>query len=375
MMNITVYVFGVFKDGYSQLPHDHCQQIFQGSLGKEKTNTQIAIHREGDLVYYQYVRWLNSKQYIGLACVLNGVMITDIQQLFAIFEDLVADIVVHGVILEFANTGYITTNVSYLYDYTSEVKRIESLLQTRLNSINHVYKKLPEMDYSADKTLVRRFSLEDGNSAINSAAESYYNICVVKGDGNSADLLSSYSGKLRALNDQNQVLSRENKKLLMRIQDQKAELSTLNKEKKQTAIVSILAIIVVILFAVIYVRLINPSEVTHYETGEFIYYGPIRDKKPHGVGVAIYPEDDKDGRKYYIGKFVNGIRQDTSAMLFYRDGDYYYGTMEGDSWKKGMWYSNSDKSHFEGTFKMNKPYTGWWYDHRRAYKVSYGKSR
>ena len=373
MMNITVYVFGVFKDGYTQLPHDYCQQIFQGSLGKEKTDAQIAIHREGDLMYYQYVKWLNSKQYIGIACVLNGVMITDIQQLFAIFEDLVADIVVHGVILEFANTGYITTSVSYLYDYASEVKRIESLLQTRLNTINYVYKKLPAMDYSADKTLVRKFSLEDGNSAINTAVERYYNICVVKENGNNVDLLSSYSGKLRALNEQNQVLRGENKKLLSKIQDQKTELSTLNKEKKQTAIVSILAIVVVILFAVIYVRLINPSEVTHYETGEFVYYGPIRDKKPHGIGVAIYPENDKDGRKYYIGKFVNGVRQDTAAMLFYQDGDYYYGTMEGDSWKKGMWYSNSDKSHFEGTFKNNKPYTGWWYDHRQAYKVNYGK--
>lgn len=116
-----------------------------------------------------------------------------------------------------------------------------------------------------------------------------------------------------------------------------------------------------------------PSEVTHYETGEFVYYGPLQDGKPNGVGVAIYPANDKDGRKYYIGNFKKGERQDSAAILFYQDGDYYYGQMTGDKWVKGMLYMNSDNSHFVGTFQDNNPYTGNWYDHKKLYRLSKGE--
>ena len=100
----------------------------------------------------------------------------------------------------------------------------------------------------------------------------------------------------------------------------------------------------------------------------------MKNKKPHGVGVAIYPINDKDGRKYYIGRFKNGVRDDTNAILFYQDGDYYYGSMKGDKWDNGMLYMNSDRSHFKGIFAGdNIPYNGIWYDHRKAYSLINGE--
>ena len=103
----------------------------------------------------------------------------------------------------------------------------------------------------------------------------------------------------------------------------------------------------------------------------------MKDGKPNGVGVAVYPTNDKDGRKYYIGNFKKGERQDSAAVLFYQDGDYYYGSMEGDQWGQGMLYMNSDNSHFVGTFQNNNPYTGKWYDHmdsQKSYCLYEGKN-
>lgn len=116
-----------------------------------------------------------------------------------------------------------------------------------------------------------------------------------------------------------------------------------------------------------------PSEVTRYQTGEFIYYGPLKNRKPHGVGLAIYPENDYDGRKYYIGNFDDGERQDDEAVLFYQNGDYFYGSMKGDEWNRGVFFSNSTSSHFEGSFHNNIPYNGTWFTHQKLYDVRDGE--
>jgi len=164
------------------------------------------------------------------------------------------------------------------------------------------------------------------------------------------------------------------------IQKQKEKISSLTIQLTKAKIqqrniigVGVLSLIVLILGIILWNKVLFPSEVTHYETGEFIYYGPIKDNKPHGIGVAIYPSNDKDGRKYYIGNFQNGERQDTAAILFYQDGDYYYGAMKGDKWDKGILYMNSDNSHFEGTFNNNNPYNGAWFDHKLLYKLINGE--
>ena len=91
--------------------------------------------------------------------------------------------------------------------------------------------------------------------------------------------------------------------------------------------------------------------------------------------MAFYPTDDKDGRRYYIGHFVNGERQDSTAMLYYQNGDYFFGTMNGDKFMKGIFYSNSDHSHFEGSFVDNKPYEGTWYNHEESYRLKDGKKK
>ena len=51
-MSISVYLFGKFNQGYSQYPDDYSKKIFDICYQNSKAVSQIAIHRDGDLMYY-----------------------------------------------------------------------------------------------------------------------------------------------------------------------------------------------------------------------------------------------------------------------------------------------------------------------------------
>ena len=78
-MNISVYLFGKFDKGYTQYPDDYSRKIFAVCHQNSKAVSQIAIHRDGDLMYYAYIRNLDDGNYIGLCSVVNGKMITNIE--------------------------------------------------------------------------------------------------------------------------------------------------------------------------------------------------------------------------------------------------------------------------------------------------------
>ena len=88
-MNITTYIFGNFKSGYYQFPTDYTQTVFQIFYNNCKAKTQIAVHRKDDLIYYAYIRKLESSYYIGLCAVLNGSCFKQPHTLFSTFEMIV----------------------------------------------------------------------------------------------------------------------------------------------------------------------------------------------------------------------------------------------------------------------------------------------
>lgn len=104
-MNISVYLFGKFDKGYTQYPDDYSRKIFTVCHQNSKAVCQIAIHREGDLMYYAYIRNLDDGNYIGLCSVVNGKMITNIDGLFSRFENIIESMVKHGYLIRFNEKG------------------------------------------------------------------------------------------------------------------------------------------------------------------------------------------------------------------------------------------------------------------------------
>lgn len=366
---MTSYIFGRFVGSYTQYPDDGQVDVFHHIVANAKAKTQVAIHRDGNLMYYCYLRKFEVDKYIGFCVLLNGTYVENVFQVFRVFEDLITKITYRGNILYFDEKGNLTSNLHQLYKHAEEINLVDVELQTAFSELIKRQPPLPPTDFSVASHTSTTYSVEDDLKEVLHSSLTFGYTYILKENDFNTQKMNAYRSTLKRL-------SRDNEGLKEKCQKISHELMTERTKRRNIVWVGLLGMIVVIMGIILYYKVLFPTEVTHYETGEFVYYGPIEDGKPNGVGVAIYPVNDKDGRKYYIGNFTKGERQDSAAILFYQDGDYYYGSMEGDRWDHGMLYMNSDNSHFVGTFQDNNPYTGKWYDHinsQKSYLLYEGK--
>lgn len=366
-MNSSVYIFANLSSGYTQYPDEKsASTIFQKFYTKAKATTQIAIHRDGNLMYYAYIRKLEQGKYIGLCVLLNGAALTKFEGLFSLFENVISNLVTKGYLIKYNDSGNLIANTEHLYMNREEIDLVAESLKGGFDTMQSTAMKLPPVNYAISSESAKEFVVEDDAKEILKSSYTNGYTYIYKSKGFNTALMNSYQGVLSRV-------SRERDELKSRNVNLSLQLSKVKAQKRNLIWVSVLGGVVLVLALVVWNKVLFPSEVTRYQTELFLYYGPMQNKKPHGEGVAFYPTDDKDGRRYYIGQFVNGERQDSTAMLYYQNGDYFFGTMYGDKFMKGIFYSNSDHSHFEGCFVDNKPYEGTWYNHEESYKLKNGQ--
>lgn len=364
-MNISVYIFGDLSSGYTQYPNDYTQSIFTTFYQNSKATTQIAIHREGDLMYYGYIRKIEEKKYIGLCTVVNGLMITHVDRLFSVFEGMIEYMARNGYLIQFSDQGDITSKMGKLYEIQEEIDYITSCLQVSFDRLQATSRWLPAVNYATTKDSVKNFTIQDDpEEIIKSSYTNGYTI-IYKYKGYDTPQMNSYKGIIRQKQQLANQLNEDNSKL-------KAEVASLKHKQRNTTWVSILGLIAVVLLGVVYVKVLNPSEVTKKNMGQYVYYGPMENGEPNGIGVAIYHANDKDGRLYYYGNFKNGKRIDKNAIMFYKDGSYFKGSMNEDKWLKGLFF-DVEKAHFIGEFKDNSPWNGDWYKHVKEQSIVNGQ--
>lgn len=93
----------------------------------------------------------------------------------------------------------------------------------------------------------------------------------------------------------------------------------------------------------------------------YFWTGEVFEGVPQGRGKIDYYTNDNDNRVTYEGNVEHGIRQDSLAVLTYRNGDSYKGSFENDNFKQGRLTLKNDGVYFEGSFKDNQPWNGKWY--------------
>lgn len=365
-MLASVYLFGELGAGYTQYLDDYSRDIFKEFAKKVKADTQLLVHREDNTVYYVYIRRLHGNKYIGMCYVVSGVLITAYKEIFNIFEKTLDTIVTRGVILEFTENGRITSSLDKLHLCKAEFAQIADYLKMQFEHIDGKYiESLPPINYAINTNEYRTYNITANTNEIKKAIGLYSYVYIQKDKDYETDALKSYTNILRAHYKKVKYLEDKNSELLKR---------TIKAENAQrnTKWVAILGLIAVVLFGIVYVKVINPSEVTKKNMGEYVYYGPMDKGEPNGVGVAIYHEDDKDGRLYYYGNFTDGKRIDNNAIMFYKDGSYFKGSMNEDKWYKGLFF-DVEKEHFIGEFSDNAPWSGDWYKHVKVQTIRNGR--
>lgn len=234
-MNAAVYLFGKFNGGYTQYPDDYTSEIFEKFHENAKYITQIAIHRDGDLMYYGYIRNLEEEHYIGMCVVLNGLLVTRIDTLFSLFENAIFELVKKGQLVHFKEQGGIVTNVEKLYMKREEVDLLCGSLRAGFNTINDVM-ALPPVSFGNVNDSLQDFVIDDDlDNIIKSTYTNGYTF-IYKSKGYNTARINSYRGVLKKISTEKNELSEKLAKL-------QAEHERTLRQKKQFKVVLILLVI------------------------------------------------------------------------------------------------------------------------------------
>lgn len=209
-MNTDIYIFGNFGNGYTQYPlGDDKKALFIKSMSLSKSTTQIVIHREGNLMYYSYVRKLAVEQALGFSMLLNGMMVEDIHALFCVFEESIGYLASNGLLIKVDNQGEVVPNSEKLSLNQAEVSEACMYIRSLLDSEGEIMGTLPPIDYSVQRGGIKEFDIEDDLVAIRNFSHKMDYVVVYKdADCNTVNLNSTIA-TIKRLNNEKQRLQNE----------------------------------------------------------------------------------------------------------------------------------------------------------------------
>lgn len=236
-MNVTVYLFGEFNNGYTQYPDDYTKTIFQNFYSNAKSTTQITIHREGNLMYYGYIRKLELNRYIGFCVVINGLILTRLEGLFSLYENTIFTLVSNGQLIHFNEQGNIVTNVDKLYVNREEIDLLTQSFRAGFHHFQNTVKPLPPLNYSISKDTIKSFAIDNDIDEIIKSSHTFGYTYIFKSKDFNTSQLNSFKEVLERLNKEKVELGNQYNKL-----DEEHKKTI--KQKKQYRFVAILFILV-----------------------------------------------------------------------------------------------------------------------------------
>ena len=244
-MNIAVYIFGQFNIGYSQYPDDYTKSIFQTFSLNAKSATQIAIHRDGGLMYYGYIRKLEQGHYIGFCIVLNGLMVTKFDGLFSLYENVISTLVTNGQLIQFNQQGSIVVNVDRLYMKRDEIDFLTDTLRAGFYNLKNTFKQLPAVSYGISNDSFQSFSLEDNQADIIKASHTSGYTYIFKSKDFNTTQLNTYMGVLSRLNSEKIELAKQLDELKLK------HGKTIQQKKQYRFVVILFFVLLVCLFGLL----------------------------------------------------------------------------------------------------------------------------
>lgn len=172
-MNCTVYLFGEFGLGYTQYPQDGAEDIFRHIASHAEAQTQIAIHRDGNLMYYVYLRRLDEGEghFIGYGFRVEGLLFRDLSPLFDLYGSTFENIVIADRLLTLNSRGHVVANVGLLIEKRPEVERLINQLCTAVQSLSTQFIPLPKAIFDHLSTQVWVFGEDADPNDIRKASQ------------------------------------------------------------------------------------------------------------------------------------------------------------------------------------------------------------
>ena len=237
-MNFDFYLLGT-PDGYNQYPLDDKVDLFRSFHDDVKSDTQMTIWRNADVVYYVYTRNLRSagkNQYFGMVIATNGLYLSHIGNVFSVFEQLCSNIALRGRILKIDKTGRIQFVHPRFIDTPDEIEttlhECRELVETNLrNDLKH----LPEEYVVPRRSITISYDEDFSGRKLNNLLQEYNCIHFTKAENEGAGYVDMVVTRLYE----------ENRNL-------KEQYKRLNSQKKQYRFVIILFILLSIVGGVLF---------------------------------------------------------------------------------------------------------------------------
>ncbi len=219
-MNFDFYLLGT-PDGYDQYPLDDKVDLFRSFHDDVKSDTQMTVWRNAELVYYVYTRNLRTagkNQYFGMVIAINGLYLSHIGNVFSVFEQLCSNIALRGRILKIDKTGKIQFVHSRFVDTPDEIeitiRDCRELVETNLrNDLRH----LPVEYVVQRRAITVSFDEEFAESKLNGLLKEYTCIHFTRAENEGAGYIDMVVTRLyeenRNLQKQYKLLNRQKKQM------------------------------------------------------------------------------------------------------------------------------------------------------------------
>lgn len=215
-MVLKSYIFALDGSAYQQYVSDYSASFLKKNCVNCTEENQIAIHRDGNLIFYAYMHKVSESEIYGL-CVVCSEVCLNIEGMCDFLERLIENQAKKGIVFKYDESGKIRRNIKKFSDEPAEIANIFQDIKLYLDSLDSCWEILPPENFSIPISSTIKLSIkEDDKIKIISAIKKYHNILITLNNS----VPSSYSRTVDRLN-------KENKKLLLSNNNLKSELSKL----------------------------------------------------------------------------------------------------------------------------------------------------
>lgn len=260
-MITKIYIFSYTDNIFRLYIND--ENIFINNVCKNAPKgQQIAIHRDGGLMYYIYTNKISENNLYGI-CIVNSQICTDIKKLFNCFNNILSNEAKKGRVFKYDDNGIIKLSVIDFATIQGDIETFFSYIKAYFDKKEtKLWKYLPTEDFSISKNTKVSFSLdEDASSEITDAIGRYNNIYITTKNINP----SSYAVRIREIS---QTSDNRLKQLYLLQKD----YDKLKHQKKQTTVVIIFIILLFLSLVILYLVSKDKNSSISFLNGEIDEY-------------------------------------------------------------------------------------------------------
>lgn len=239
-MKPIVYLFGRLSGGsYTQYPDDGTSGVLGKLYPLAKAATQVIIRRDGNFMYYCYIRKLQDYSYVGMCVLLNGTYIEESSKLFSLFETHIDEMCEKGIFICYDKEGVIRPVASHYHEESEEASIVSERIRLSFTLLLKSENPLPPVDFSVERDSKKFFSEEDSLNDIVKSSYTFGYTCIFKQRDYDTIRMNSYRSVLNKINSENNELKGKNAAL----QEQNKKILNQKKQYRKVVILCILIVV------------------------------------------------------------------------------------------------------------------------------------